>query len=526
MGRFIAQQKRNRANNSGGVAPDAQLIATTLAIALHRIHRKGDSDQVRRCKIVTFLTWWMTHELLDIDAIRTLPKLARVTGNAECQAHALRPIRTKNLTWIEFSLPYPSERGEIYLWQPVPEALNALFIAALRSGSGSSLLTDKQHRALCVDLTRKWKTLGPLASYPRVRKDRLFRYWLHIGQSDPKLSTIAKSVMLPRHQDHHHSAKAYQKESSDQIRCKIFEAHNRYLARLITAVRVHRLNRFFPFEFTLGANKPDYLKTPGSIAQLERVQHNGTYAFKAVAPVTIGSHRALSIDDTRQFFHMLSDAVERAYTDIGTAEGLRQYYNLRTYQITFQFLILTGVRPTHAISIDARQCFNCRYAMVHDKGRNRAIWLCDFFSEALKAYLALQHVVCLHLGLSPATPSLWYLLDEHFQASPLRAKTVRVAMQNFSPDHTVVPYQLRHTFAQMALTARFPALSTQQIDRLMGHSEFGEHLGSDQAFPKACEIAKKHLNQLVGHLGLDAPHTYRSKPLSVTDEDKEVHYDA
>ncbi|MFA0069648.1 hypothetical protein AB4344_17765 [Vibrio breoganii] len=69
MGKISAQQQRNRANNSGGVAPDAQVIATTLAIALHRIHRKGDSEEVRLRKIVTFLTWWMTHSLLDIEGI-------------------------------------------------------------------------------------------------------------------------------------------------------------------------------------------------------------------------------------------------------------------------------------------------------------------------------------------------------------------------------------------------------------------------------------------------------------------------
>ncbi|MEZ9936243.1 hypothetical protein [Vibrio breoganii] len=62
MGKSSAQQQRNRANNSGGVAPDAQVIATTLAIALHR---KGDSEEVRLRKTATFLTWWMTHSLLE-----------------------------------------------------------------------------------------------------------------------------------------------------------------------------------------------------------------------------------------------------------------------------------------------------------------------------------------------------------------------------------------------------------------------------------------------------------------------------
>ncbi|CAM3157512.1 site-specific integrase [Vibrio rarus] len=524
MSKFTAQQKRNRGNNSGGVAPDAQRIATTLAIALHRIHRKGDSDTVRKRKVVTFLTWWLTHELINSDNIAHLPTLTRVTGKAQCEAHTLRPVRTNNVTRVEYALCYLHKGGSEYLWQPIPDAFNALFVDALSSSSGA-LLTDKQHQALCEDLSRKWKTLGKLACYPRVRKDRLFRYWMHMGQSDSKLSTIAKSVMLPRHQDHHHQAKSYQRETSDQIRFKVFEAHNRYFKRITDAIRLYELTEFFGFVFKPETKKPDYLKHSGTIAQLERVQTNGTYVYKPIAPIVMGSDRALSVDDTRQFFHVLADSVSEAYRTVSTPEGLRHYYNLRTYQITFQFLILTGVRPTHAISIDASQCYDCRHAMVFDKGRYRTVWLCDFFSQALKAYLALQHVVCLHLSLTPNTLCLWYLLDENFKAQPLTAKTVRLAMQSFSPDASVVPYQLRHTFAQMALTATLPTLSTQLIDRLMGHSEFGEHLGNEHRFPASQHIAQDHLNRLAHQLGLDSPSTFRNTLNQSTSHTCEAHHE-
>ncbi|WP_261835829.1 site-specific integrase [Vibrio ishigakensis] len=525
MSKFTAQQKRNRANNSGGVAPDAQLIATTLAIALHRIHRKGDSETVRKRKVACFLIWWMTHELLDIEAIGNLPRLKRVTGNSECQPHALRPVRMNNISWIEYANAYLVKGAVEYLWQPIPDAFISLFIDALPSGSSSPLLTEKQHKALCEDLGRKWKTLGKLSSHARVRKDRLFRYWLHMGQSDPKLSTIAKSVMLTRHQDHHHSAKAYQREGSDKIRFKIFEAHNRYVKRLVDAIRLHELKGYFPFQFEQRVKRPQYLMQSGSIPQLERRQQNGTYTHVPAEPIYVGSDRALSVDEVRQFFHSLSDAVREAHCDTWTKESLRHYYNLRTYQITFQFLILTGVRPTHAISIEASQCFDCRHAMVRDKGRYRTVWLCDFFSHALKEYLAVQHIITLHLSLKPKTNSLWYLLDEDINAVNLNAKTLRTAIQSFSANPNVVPYQLRHSFAQMALTANFPALTTQQIDRLMGHSEFGEHLGSEQVFPASKEAVHAHLNQLASLLGLDAPDTFRSTFLHQNQLAKEAQHD-
>ncbi|MEZ9863559.1 tyrosine-type recombinase/integrase [Vibrio breoganii] len=524
MGKISAQQQRNRANNSGGVAPDAQVIATTLAIALHRIHRRGDSEEVRLRKTVTFLTWWMAHSLLDIEGIQHLPRLVRTTGNADCQANSLRPMRVNNVTWIEFAMAYPTKEGEIYLWQPVPDAFNALFTEALPSGSSSPLLSKKHHQALCADLRAKWKTLGKLASHARVRKDRLFRYWMNMGQSDPKLSTLAKSVMLPMYQDHHRHAKAYQRESSDKLRFAIFEAHNRYLKRLLDAIRLHGLKGYFPFEFKLSVTRPKYLMQTGSISQLTRVQQNGTYVHTPTEPISVGSDRALSIDEVRQFYHCLSDAVHEAQCTRWTHSSLRYYYNLRTYQIAFQFLILTGVRPTHAISIEASQCFDARYAMVRDKGRYRTIWLCDFFSHALKEYLAVQHIVCVHLSITPKSKMLWYLLDENLKAQNLTAKNLRTAMASFSSEPNVVPYQLRHSFAQMALTARFPALSTQHIDRLMGHSEFGEQLGREQAFPASHKVLHAHLNQIPSLLGLDAPETFRGSLLNCDILTKEAHY--
>jgi hypothetical protein len=57
------------------------------------------------------------------------------------------------------------------------------------------------------------------------------------------------------------------------------------------------------------------------------------------------------------------------------------------------------------------------------------------------------------------------------------------------PGNKVVPYQLRHFFAQHALKSLDPVLTAGDIDRLMGHANAGEQLGSDVLFPaKQCKL--------------------------------------
>ena len=75
--------------------------------------------------------------------------------------------------------------------------------------------------------------------------------------------------------------------------------------------------------------------------------------------------------------------------------------------------------------------------------------------------------------------------------------------QNPSIDK-VVPYQLRHSFAQHALMATQPRLTTQQVDVLMGHSELGEHLGSAYAFQAYNQTLIEHLNHWPSLLQLSA----------------------
>ncbi|WP_419239847.1 hypothetical protein [Photobacterium leiognathi] len=352
------------------------------------------------------------------------------------------------------------------------------------------------------------KTLCPV--WP-PEKGCVFRYFTIMAQRCPYLSTTAKSILLPEHVLHHASAKAYQKENSNQLRYKIFRAHNQYLERLDDASKQYGINlsinnahHKMALLFDANLTLPSYLNKKGQIDAFERRKNakNQGYQYIQLPSIEIGSHRALPLDQVRLFFDVIDEHVKGLLPRKGwTKKQLINYYDALTYQLAFQFLILTGVRPTHALSLEKRRCYGVKQAIHSDKGRYRVIYLCDYLQESIRYYLSIQQGLLTRINIKTTSPYLWFLLDKDNQVQVLNAKIMRQFMQQYWPYrdtdiNTVVPYCLRHTFAQMAQSHTHPQLTTQQIDRLMGHSSFGEHLGSDLCFPNN----KKALFTFLNHL--------------------------
>ncbi len=62
---------------------------------------------------------------------------------------------------------------------------------------------------------------------------------------------------------------------------------------------------------------------------------------------------------------------------------LRELYTLLTYQIACEFLILTGCRPTHSISIELKRCFNLSNVLISDKGKFRTLFICEHLKQQI-----------------------------------------------------------------------------------------------------------------------------------------------
>lgn len=514
MGRLAAIKKNNRKNNSGGIAPDALHVVNTLRIAITHFNKLFHASKDKEPLLITFIYLWMTQQLDSLTAAVDIPSLSRVTGKEACAEHRLRIININRISWVEYAQCYSTSTGNVWLWQPIPTALHHIFysyVKTLATIAQKPLLNLTLKEQLWRFINSSWKTPKLCAQFGRLRKDVFFRYFTIMTLQSPYLSTPAKSVLLGDKTLHHHSAIAYQQKNSDQIRYEIFKAHNDYLERIVQAGSRYRINlaldnAHYNLSLLLDTKVtlPAYLTTAGKIIAFDRQKNPNDHGYQYVelSTIWVGSERALPLDDVRTFFLALDNNVKQhTVAKVATKTQLKAYYNALTYQLAFQFLILTGARPTHAISLETRRCYGTLQSTISDKGRYRTLYLCDYLQQTITHYLSIQQNLLTQLGSNASSPFLWFLFDENNQPQPLNARCMRQFMQQHWPYQSskiknIVPYCLRHTFAQLALSSTDPQLTTQHIDRLMGHSSFGEHLGSDQCFPINKKILLLFLNQV------------------------------
>ena len=511
MGKVATLKAKNRRKNAGGVMPDPHQTAVSLAIAFKKFTKSRlliqDSDRM----LLLFLYLWLTNQLENIINFNGLPDLQRVTTGAPCEAGCLRSYKEGNISWVEYAMPYQTSKGILYLWQPIPRVLQSLFQPLLSSLSyHTPLLSKIQKRTFYALLELRWKTPLLLRHYQRNRRNIFFNYFNYCIQVDPALSSLSKMVLLGTTKLQHQNAIAYQAEQSDRLRKKIYLAQNRYWQRIIEAINELDLKAFFSCTL-LGKTKnliaplvpeASYLNQGGSITAYHLNTQNRSQQFEAIPSVIIGSQRSISEPKVVDFFARLHEEVEAHYLgSTMTVEQHRQYYNLRTYELALQFIVLTGVRPTHAITIERHRSFAGERVCIRDKGRWREIIVCDHLQAQMSDYQILQQQLTLHFPHHQPNSAMWHLIDEQGEQLLLNARSLRLFMHKLWPG--VVPYQLRHFFAQCALTSLPPHhLATHQIDRLMGHSEFGEHLGSDNQFPLSLVPLKNYLNNLASRIGL------------------------
>ncbi|MEZ9539127.1 hypothetical protein AB4160_13140 [Shewanella sp. 10N.286.51.B8] len=525
MGKSSSIAKKNRQRNAGGVMPDPIKIATALIKLFSTLNNRNYKKVNKEKFLVVIIYLWLTQRLTkdktnDKNAKPAdffIPDCIRVTGSEECQEHAFRTVKDGSHSWAEYAQPYPTKQGEVFLWQPIPKGLNALFRPFISKQRYNTPWLSRSEINLIIEiLTKKWRKSTSVIGFPSARKDKLFNYFTNCIQVDNELSSMSKYVLLREHKLHHRNAKAYQSEDSDRIRYRIYQAHERYLEHIFTQVRlfnweamlsIKSSNKEQKSELYLinkhrGQSLPDELIEEGRIAQLRKIQYQGGTEERADIPIQIGSSKVLQEHEVTHFFASLHDEIIRS-KPVGKVELSQhiEYYNLCTYHLALLFVFLTGVRPTHEISIEKERCYRLSTCAVSDKGRLRQIILCDYFSQQLRHYLSLQRSLSTHLSSSFNSPYLWYLCDPSEQACPLTAKKLKLFMHDRLKNKT--PYMLRHTFAQCALTSVYPIrLTTSQIDRLMGHSEYGEHFGSDHLFPANLTTIKQHLNSLASRFDI------------------------
>lgn len=513
--------KSNRIKNSGSPLPDPKSHAVTLSILLSKL--EYSDKKYRPGLITTAMFLWITGRWHDPHTTDTIPNLVRIASTKPCQENSIRTVKFGNSVWIEYAVAYPKGLDVVYLWQPLPLHLNRLLQPIISKCPYEEPILNKNGKAILLNiLTTAWKTPDSLKSLERVNKNTFFSYLSICAQRDNTLTAIVRSVLLPIHMRGHESAANYQRLDSEQIRYNIFSAQNRYLERIINAARKADLHRRYAshanqisLNLIMEAPKsPKYLSYSGRI-----VQYIMDEELKALTPepsIDIGSVRFINENDVCQLFNRIHTHVEEMRPsepipdklDIAEHSNWLKYFNAATCRLALIALVLTGLRPTHAISIEWRYFSGEDLTFVKDKGRLRSILLCQYLLGEITRYLVLQTKIQLRLPRPNISDVLWYCIDETGQIYSLSNSQLKNFMQMFWPE--VIPYQLRHFFSQCLITSYSSNASLRlldhNVDRLMSHSNFGEHLGSDQIFPATVDRMRAYLNSLPNRLGLQEMH--------------------
>ncbi|WP_412514819.1 hypothetical protein [Shewanella indica] len=521
MSKLSAIKRKARHRNSGGVYPEAMSVALTLLTALSRLKshvKQSISKKINSYDrhLFYFVYLWLKGELVDCRTTADIPTIAILTGSEPCQANALRRVRMNNISWVEYALAHDTHEGLKWQWQPLPNGLNAYFSHALTQSTEHWELSIQEKVAFIDWLTTKWRTPTSLLGRYRIRRDGLFGYFKTSANLDSGLSTLSKRALLGEEGLHHHSANAYQAQDSDQLRYEIFHAQTRYLDRLRQVLMTPELEPMLNVPLPVTANErsllhkndplPEHLQVAGRIPAFHLDLTKATKTYVKLSALEIGSQRMLDVDHLRQFFrHLHQHGLQLSHEQF-SATTLCELVNFRANELALLFIVLTGVRPTHAITLEQTYCFNFQHAIVRDKGRWRSVTLPHYLQQAIKRFEQLKHQVNQLFPKYIPSELLWFQINEQGEPQSLNAKSLRqFMMQHWSecfPNDHVVPYQLRHFFAQHARAALDPVLSTQDVDQLMGHSSFGEHLGSDMHFPASQRKLTKHLNGISDFLQL------------------------
>ncbi|UJF18535.1 hypothetical protein L0B53_16165 [Vibrio sp. SS-MA-C1-2] len=539
MGKASSINKANRKDQSGGPYPPLKRTLSSLARMFNSINKKTLTTNQQEKFFITFIYLWFTGQLADLRKQNnsakisdyTLPDIVRVRGYQPCGKNTIRTVMYGNIPWVEYGLAYTINKEVIYQWQPIPIQFNAFFQRFIaKKAYDTPLLTNKEREQLKQLIEKRWHYHG-LNTLERsvLRKDVLIDYFNICAHNDNLLPAIARYIVIFKHDALHHPyARFYQSSTTEHIRAHIFHSHNDYIERLVVGIREFDWQNKFTYtrkNKTKDSSETLYFidatSTPRipaelapsvkTIAQLHYQEH-ATQPDGAMPNLRVGSQRYTPVVDIKTFFQQICEQIDNKKSQVLSQTELIDYHNLCTLHLALTFILCTGTRPTHHISIERTRYFPNQHATVSDKGRYRHIMINTHLSRQIAHYQELQNTL-IHT-LSPVfnvnkcrVPKhvLWYFLDAKEGATYLSASVLRKYLK--SQNASFVAYSLRHAFAQYALVSIDNKLTNSQVDHLMGHMRMGEDLGNDHLFPQ-------HKTQLIHHL--DA--------LTVNFQLQEVHY--
>ncbi len=445
-------------------------------------------------QLMILLLVWLKSDFNAVTAEQKFPKFYRLKSSQSAEKNAVRIIRDSGISWVEYSVEINENE---FMWMPVPIALKAIFWRVLQECPYEKpVLNDTE----CHELYSFW-----ISKMARPRADRGVKmsqkiawanYISNYCQADSQLSSNSKELYFSKL--HHSSSTAYQKDKLESDRFQLFESINNAINRLI--LEAEKWGMLPDFERTINQHLvipnrneklPQYLtETSGLISEIKIIYKDHHHEINKVSTTYVGTKTSAEKSEVCDLFKKLNDELSAIKGQSKSRVGLVKYYNQITYTFTLQLILLTSIRPTHQISPLLSSLSHDRFC-IKDKGQSRNVFLNDFLQEQVIYYRKLQNHVTSTFLFSKSSSYLLFLIDDNFQPIELTAKKLRLFMNQYWPGHVL--YQLRKAHSQILMELKFP---NHLLDRVMGHSNWGEHDGAMTVFPYEEKTILKALNKL------------------------------
>lgn len=479
-------EKSNRSNAAGTPFPLVHEHMQKL--------RYWYQSKLTNAQLAVLLLVWLKNDFKAVTEQQIFPFFYRSKSSNQAESNCLRILREGAVSWVEYSIEIGA--GEC-IWIPIPIALKGFFWRVLQERSyDKPILNEKESLDLFDFWMRKMTRPRADRGIKMAHKTAWANYINNYCQADTVLSSNSKSLYFSKL--HHSSADAYQTETIESDRYQLFKSINNSVDRLIS--EADKWGILPDFERFINGHQiipnrheklAQYLtETHGLISEIKIDYKEHHHEFNKVSTTNVGTKAAVKRADVCDLFYKLSNELFSLKLQAKSRKGFVEYYNQVTYTLALQLILLTNMRPTHKVSPLLASVSDDRFC-IKDKGQSRNVLLGSFLQDQINYYQQLKDNIASIFLFSETSPYLLFLIDENSQPTQLTAKKLRLFMNTYWPGH--VPYQLRKAHSQMLMELKIP---NHLLDRVMGHSNLGEHDGAMTVFPSEEETILEALNKL------------------------------
>ncbi|MEL0630681.1 hypothetical protein [Psychromonas aquatilis] len=481
------EEKSNRANAAGSPYPEVHEQMQKL--------KYWYKSKLSNTELFILLVMWLKGQLNELDIGESAPHFYRLKSSEAALKNSLRIVKDGGVSWVEYSILVDDNE---YVWMPTPHALNNFFWRVLQqyNNYGKPLLTKNELN----ELSHFWQSKAIRNKKMSRVKTADKRVWkTYISKcitADSMLSSNAKNLYVSKLA--HSSAIAYQIEELERIRYQLYRSLNNAVNRIFKEAEVWEMLEDFSrnvagkiiLPFCCEKEARYLTEQSNRIVELKIIRYENHRRTTAFDDRSLGANNTITYDEAANFFIDLQSGLLEYKINTTSKEGLISYYNQVTQIFALQFITMTGLRPTHAISpllVNLQVARLC----VFDKGMARNLLLNNFLQQQIKCYQLIKSKLAQFIPAIHSFPYLFFIIDELQKPTTLTAKTLRHFMHSHWEWH--VPYSLRKVFSQTLLELNLP---NHLIDRIMGHYEHGEHAGVVNIFQSEEVKTLQVLNQL------------------------------